>query len=104
MVGGAGDTYADAKVDFPFGRQVEVDGGKKLVLLLGDRIEVGGRTDRAVVFESAGDFAVVINRYADEGLNAATMALGGVDEELRIKIPATDDVANSQRRGAQSFF
>ena len=56
MVRGPGDTHAHTEIDFPLGREIEVDGGKELVLLEGDRIKVGGGPDRAVILKAAGDF------------------------------------------------
>ena len=73
VIGRTGDTYAEAEVDFPFGGKIEVDGGKELVLLLGDGIEIGSGADGAVVFEAGGNFF---------GEVVADFDVGGKDEVL----------------------
>ena len=95
VIGRTGDTYADAEVDFPFGRKIEIDGGKKLVLLLGDRIEIGGGAYGAVVFEAGGDFfGEVVTDFdvggKDEALIFGEAVEGLVKGGVEREIPAID--------------
>src|SRR5207248_11360457 len=53
MVGGTGGANADAEIDFPLGRDVNVNRGEKLLLLFAQRIEVTNRPESAVVFQAA---------------------------------------------------
>src|SRR5579863_6072637 len=55
MIGSACYSHAQAEIDFPLGRNIQIDGGKKLVLLLTDGIESRNRPYRAVVFKTSGD-------------------------------------------------
>jgi hypothetical protein len=52
----AGDANAEAEIDFPFGRQIQIDGREELVLLKAGGQEIRGWSDGAVVFEASGDF------------------------------------------------
>ena len=56
MVGGMRHADAQAEIHFPFWRKVQIDGRKKLVLLLARRKKIGGRPDSSVVLEAPGDF------------------------------------------------
>src|SRR5216684_2075692 len=49
-------THTEPKIDFPLGREIHVNGGEDLLLLLADRVEARDRTQRAVIFESPRDF------------------------------------------------
>lgn len=113
MIGGTGDTYADAEVDFPFGRKIEVDGGKKLVLLLGDGIEIGGGADGAVVFEAAGDFfGEVVADFDVGGKDEALifgeavegLVKGGVEREIPAIDLLVDDGAHLPGPGVDGVF
>ena len=39
MIGGTCQSNSQAEIDFPFGREIQIDGGKNLVLLLADGIK-----------------------------------------------------------------
>src|SRR5229473_598582 len=53
-------THTEAKIDFPLGREIQVNGGEDLLLLLADRVEARNRTQRAVVLNTSRDFLVEI--------------------------------------------
>jgi hypothetical protein len=57
VVGGTGEADAQAEIKLPLRCDIQVDRGKKLVLLLGEWIESCYRAHGAVVFETGGDFA-----------------------------------------------
>src|SRR5258708_39683235 len=63
VVGGSGYAHADAKVDLPLGRDVQIDRRNNLLLLLRDRIEAGHRAQRAVILQAAADHLREIVRY-----------------------------------------
>src|SRR5271156_2724664 len=56
VIGRASQSDAQAEIDLPLRRQVQIDCGKDLLLLLMDRQKVGGRSEGTVIFQSAGDF------------------------------------------------
>src|SRR5947209_747456 len=49
-------THTEAKIDFPLGGEIQVNGGEDLLLLLADRVEARDRTQRDVIFDSSRDF------------------------------------------------
>src|SRR5579864_8110705 len=55
VVGRAGESHAEAEVNFPLWRDVQVYRRKNLVLLLGYRIKARHRAERSVVLKAAGD-------------------------------------------------
>src|SRR5450432_239393 len=56
MVGSASQPDSESEVDLPFGRQVQVNGGEYLVLLVAQRRKPGDRPHGAVILQSATDF------------------------------------------------
>src|SRR6266513_1464835 len=48
-------THTQPKIDFPFGREIQVNGGENLLLLLADRVEACDRTQRTVILNAPGD-------------------------------------------------
>src|SRR5258708_22415690 len=44
-------THTEAKIDFPLGREIQVNGGEGLLFLLAVRVEARERGPRAVIFE-----------------------------------------------------
>lgn len=55
MVRGVRHSDAQTEIHFPFRRKVQIDGRKKLVLLLASRKKIGGRPDSSVVLEAPRD-------------------------------------------------
>src|ERR1035438_1865228 len=55
VIGGGGGAYADAEVDLPVGREVQIDGGEELLLLIVETGNVGDAAVVGVVLEAAGD-------------------------------------------------
>lgn len=55
VVSASGQTNADSEVEFPLGRDIQIDGREDLVLLFARRIKTANRADGAVVFNSAID-------------------------------------------------
>ena len=51
MIRGLSDAYPYAKVEFPLWRQIEIDGGYNLLLLVAKGIETGNRAKRSVVLD-----------------------------------------------------
>src|SRR6266702_3145161 len=76
VVGGGSGADAEAEIELPFGRDVEIDRSKKLLLLLPCGIELGGGTKGTVILQSACDLfrEVVaefeIGRETDSLMNA----------------------------------
>jgi hypothetical protein len=56
MIGGTSDANADAEIELPLGIQIEVDGGKNLVLLLAQWQKFRGGADGVVVFDAGVNF------------------------------------------------
>ena len=56
MIRGMREADTEAEIDFPIRGKIQVDGREDLMLLLSGGKKIRGRTDGAVVFESAGDF------------------------------------------------
>src|SRR6266404_1024490 len=48
--------HTQPKIDFPFGREIQVNRRKNLLLLLADGVETRYRTQRAVVLDSSSNF------------------------------------------------
>src|SRR6266853_3348402 len=67
VVGGAGQAEADAGVELPFRRDVQVDRGEDLLLALSRRVETGERAVRAVVLDAEVDLAGDVERHRDVG-------------------------------------
>src|SRR5437899_11991072 len=56
MLSRVGQAHTKAKIHLPVRGEVQVDGRKDLVLLQSGGKKIRGRTNRAVVFKSPGDF------------------------------------------------
>ena len=57
MIGGGCQSPANAKIELPLGRDVEIDRGKELVLLLADGIELGRGSGISVILDAARNLA-----------------------------------------------
>src|SRR5436853_7268901 len=55
VIRGTRHTHTQPKIDFPFGREIQVNGGENLLLLLADRVEACDRTQRAVILDAPRD-------------------------------------------------
>jgi hypothetical protein len=55
VIGRACQTHAKAEIDLPLRRDIQINRGENLVLLLRDRIESGDLADRPAIFEARGD-------------------------------------------------
>src|SRR6266849_1915937 len=60
VIRGACYAHTQPKIDFPLGREIQVNGGEYLLLLLADRVEARNRTQRAIVLNTSRDFLVEI--------------------------------------------
>jgi len=95
MIGRAGDADAQAEVDFPFRRQIQIDGWKNLVLLKAGGQEIRGWTYGAIVFEASGDFLreVVAEfevRRENETLAHRLAVQGFVESGIEAEIPPAE--------------
>ena len=95
VIGGRGDADAQAEVDFPLGRYIQVDGGENLVLLEAGGQEVRGGAHGAVVFDAAGDFfrEVIADfdvRRENEALADGFAVERAIEGGIEIEIPAAD--------------
>src|SRR5262249_35669052 len=82
MVGGAGQSPTDAEIDLPVRRNIQIDRGKNLLLLLSDRIKVADRPQSPVVFQAAGDyFGKIVGNFSIRG---KLEALADVDTMKRL--------------------
>src|SRR5438093_12275655 len=93
VVGRAREAVSDSNVDLPLRGQIEVEGRKDLVLLLGQRIEARHRTHRAVVLDSRRDLlrGVVTEfevRRKLESFGDAFAVEGAVEGGIERPIPA----------------
>src|SRR5215470_11080376 len=107
------DADAKAKIHFPLRREVQVDGGKNLVLLLADGKKIGSRADGAVILKSAGDFlgevvAELEIRREGDSLRNAVAVKGAVKRGIKGEIPPAgrliDDRANLPGPGIGGKF
>src|SRR6516162_2876660 len=95
VVSRASETHSEAEVDFPLRSDVEVDGGKNLMLLLGYRIKSRHWAHRAVVFKAAGDLGseviaeFEIRRKDDSPMNAFAVKRA-VERGVDGPIPSSD--------------
>src|SRR5438105_5310390 len=90
MVGGPGGANADAEIDFPLGRDVNVNRGYKLLLLFVQRIEVTDRPESAVVFQAAAYYFAVACPVRPEKIVA--------DSEIRRELYSPPRILSMQRR------
>src|SRR5580692_274608 len=93
MIGRGGEADSQAEIDFPFGRQVQVDGGKNLLLLLPRGQEIRGWSDGTVVFDASGDFfRKVVTDFCvgrkNETLAHRLSVEGTIERGIEIEIPA----------------
>src|SRR5437016_134433 len=56
MIRRACHAHTHAEINFPFGREIQINRRKNLLLLLADRVEARHRTQRAVVLDSSSNF------------------------------------------------
>ncbi len=56
VIGGSGGAYADTEIELPLRAEVDIDGRKKLLLLVFKRQKIGCRAESAVVFQTTGNF------------------------------------------------
>src|SRR5256885_3829836 len=56
MIRCARHAHSHSKIDFPYGREIQINRRKNLLLLLADRVEARHRTQRAVVLDSSSNF------------------------------------------------
>src|SRR5437016_11869969 len=88
MIGRVGQAHTKAKIHLPVRGEVQVDGRKDLVLLQSGGKKIRGRTNRAVVFKSPGDFffkAVVDFRFGQKTKARGKPSPGDELAKLRIK-------------------
>ena len=95
MIGRVRHTHAYAEIHFPVRRKIQVDGRKKLVLLLAGGKEIRRRADGAVILEAAGDFlGEVVAELEVRGKRDALMdgitVKGTVESGIEGEIPAAD--------------
>jgi len=95
MIGRGGEADAKAKIDFPFGRQIQIDGGKNLLLLLPRGQKIGGGADGTVILDASGDFfrKVVADFYVgrkDESLAHRLAVEGTIEGGIEIEIPVAE--------------
>ena len=54
VIGGTSYTHTHAKIQFPVRGNIQIDGGKKLLLLFRDRVKAAYRAQCAIVFKTRG--------------------------------------------------
>src|SRR5215469_8961016 len=103
MIGRVGHAHTEAEIHFPLRRKIQVDRGKQLMLLLTGGKEVGGRTEGAVVLESAGNLLCEIVaefevRREGEALMDTLPVKGAIKSRIEGEVPGAglfvDDRAN----------
>src|ERR1051326_3479393 len=85
-----GHADADAQVEFPVGREVEIDGGQNLLLLFAQGVEAGDWAERSVILQPAGDFRGEIVTCLEVGRKLDALADAGAVErpvERRVERP-----------------
>jgi len=95
VVGGTRDADAETEVDFPFRRQIQIDGGENLVLLERCGQEVSGWPDRAIIFDAASNFfREVVAEFEvwreNETLAHRLAVEGSVESGVETEVPAVD--------------
>src|SRR3954452_12642296 len=95
MIAGAGNSDAEAKINFPVGRYIKIDRRKNLMLLLIEGKKAGDRPNRSVIFQAAGNFwrEVVADfeiRREDHSLMHALPVEGTIERGVERKVPAAD--------------
>jgi hypothetical protein len=95
MIGRGGEADAQAEIDFPFGRQIQVEGGKNLLLLLPCGQEIRGWPDGTVIFDTSSDLLrkVVADFYVgrkDKTLAHRLAVKGTIEGGVEIEIPAPE--------------
>src|SRR5882762_9552780 len=56
MVRGTCHAHTYSKIDFPLGREIQINGRENLLLLLADGVEACDWTQRAVILDASRDF------------------------------------------------
>src|ERR1022692_2198516 len=95
VIGGSGRANADAEVELPFGREIDIDRGKELLLLVFERVEAGERTVSRIVFQPARKFLgeIVAELRVGRKRSSLVHALavpGTVQSGIERQIPRTD--------------
>src|SRR6266403_4971898 len=95
VISGSCQSNSKAKIDFPFGRKIQIDRGKNLMLLLADGIEARNGPKGAVVFDATGDFLgeivteFEVGRKNDALLDARPVE-GAVQSRVEGAVPAAE--------------
>ena len=82
VIVGAGCADADAEIEFPVGRQVQVNRREELLVLVSEGIEIADRAQRAVVFEATRNFLGEVETYLGVRRETPTLILAGAVERL----------------------
>src|SRR5256884_1029210 len=95
MIRCARHAHSHSKIDFPFGREIQVNRRKNLLLLLADGVEARHRTQRAVVLNSSGNFLGEIVaefeiRREHQPLTYARAMKGPVERGIEGQIPLAE--------------
>src|ERR1700734_111561 len=95
MVSRSRNTNSEAKVYLPLRRDIQIDRGEDLLLLLRDSIEARDRPNRTLVFQSPRDFAgeVIAEfeiRRKDDALVHAFAVKRAVKRRVQGPIPSPD--------------
>src|SRR5216684_2121520 len=56
VIRGTRHAHTHPKIDFPFGREIQINGGEDLLLLLADGIEARDWAQRAVILDASRNF------------------------------------------------
>src|SRR5262249_43705107 len=108
VIGGPRESPADAEVQFPLGRDVQVDRREDLLLLVGNWIEISDRPQRAVVLQAAGYFLRKVIRHFGIGredpafidIHAMQRLIdSGIEREIPSPYLLVDDRAHLPRPG-----
>src|SRR5580658_3044101 len=99
MVGRAGKSHTESEIDFPLRREIQVNRGEDLLLLLMNWQEVGSGPDRAVILQAAGNLGseVVAEfeiRREHEALVFCKAVNGFVECWIKRPIPAAHFLVN----------
>src|SRR6266700_2037766 len=91
VIRGARHAHTQPKIDFPLGREVQVNRGKNLLLLLAYRVKARDRAERAVILEASRDFLaeLVVGRENETLIHTWAME-GSVKRGIERKIPRAE--------------
>src|SRR6266702_1691104 len=95
VIRGARHAHTQPKIDFPLGREVQVNRGKNLLLLLAYRVKARDRAERAVILEASRDFLGEIVAELEVGRENETLIHtwameGSVKRGIERKIPRAE--------------